>query len=99
MAQPLRTDTREAWRLWYGRRSWRQRRADHLKAEPFCRFCLERGVYTAATVADHITPHRGDPTLFAGPLQSLCKPCHDRDKQLEEHGRTPPGCDADGWPL
>jgi hypothetical protein len=60
--------------------------------------CEAEGVYTPATVADHIEPHRGDPVKFAGPLQSLCKRHHDRDKQLIEHGRPLLGVDDDGWP-
>jgi hypothetical protein len=47
--------------------------------EPLCRLCSEAGHVTAARVADHITPHRGD---FAacplGPLRSLCADCHNR---------------------
>nr|WP_245581848.1 hypothetical protein [Phyllobacterium phragmitis] len=36
-------------------------------------------------VCDHVTPHRGDEELFwSGPFQTLCKPCHDRDKQRME---------------
>ncbi len=55
----------------------------------------------AATVADHVEPHRGDPVKFwEGRLQSLCKPCHDRDKQREENGGRPIVAIAcDGWPV
>lgn len=57
------------------------------------------GRVTAATVADHVTPHRGDPALFAGPLQSLCGPCHSSWKQqMEKSGRIE-GCDINGIPL
>ena len=39
----------------------------------------------AATVADHVVPHRGDPDLFwHGALQSLCAEHHDQAKQAEE---------------
>jgi 5-methylcytosine-specific restriction protein A len=65
---------------------WRERRLAHLKGEPLCRKCLEHGRITAATVADHITPHRGDAALFCGPLQSLCASCHSSTKQREEGG-------------
>ena len=64
--------------------------------------CLDiEGVYTLATVADHIDPHKGDETSFwIGKLQSLCKSHHDREKKLIEAGKAlPKGCDADGWPL
>jgi 5-methylcytosine-specific restriction endonuclease McrA len=56
---------------------------------------------TAATVCDHITPHKGDLTKFwnAGNLQSLCKPCHDGAKQqLEKTGKLR-GCDEQGIPF
>lgn len=83
-------------------RRWRQRRADQLRAHPLCRLCLEiRGEARPATVADHITPHRGDPVLFAGPLQSLCAPCHNGVKQSLESGGDGfiRGSDARGNPL
>jgi 5-methylcytosine-specific restriction enzyme A len=63
--------------------------------------CLEQsGVYTAATVADHVTPHRGNAQQFwHGRLQSLCASHHSRDKQLAEHNHPLLGVDADGWPV
>jgi 5-methylcytosine-specific restriction protein A len=84
---------------WYGRR-WRKRRAAQLAAFPFCAMCLDERVFTVATVADHIEPHRFDPVKFwDGALQSLCKRHHDRDKQLLEAGTPLLGVDADGWPV
>lgn len=61
--------------------------------------CLARGITRAATVADHIIPHRGDADLFwNGKLQSLCATCHSKLKQREEiHGHTEL-LDDDGWP-
>jgi hypothetical protein len=45
--------------------------------EPLCRLCLEAGLVTPATVADHVEPHRGDFTAFRlGPLRSLCAECY-----------------------
>jgi hypothetical protein len=42
--------------------------------EPFCRKCLEKGVVTPATIADHIIPHRGDWNSFLlGELQSFVR--------------------------
>lgn len=70
---------------------WQQRRAHQLAMEPLCRFCEARGLFVAATVADHVVPHRGDPVLFEGPLQSLCAGCHSARKQmLEQPGKVPP---------
>ena len=81
-------------------RKWRKRREQQLRAHPLCRLCLEvRVKVTAATVADHVVPHRGDPVLFEGPLQSLCKECHDSWKQSIENGGHIKGCDASGMPL
>lgn len=41
---------------------------------------------TSRLVCDHIKPHRGDERLFwdRANLQTLCKPCHDSLKQVEE---------------
>jgi 5-methylcytosine-specific restriction endonuclease McrA len=62
---------------WYCTASWQRRRAHQLMIEPLCRLCLEAGLVTPATVADHIEPHRGDFTAFRlGPLRSLCADCH-----------------------
>lgn len=66
---------------------WQKRREAQLGAHPLCCYCERNGIIRAATVADHITPHRGDPALFDGPLQSLCATCHSSDKAREEAGR------------
>lgn len=58
------------------------------------------GRWKLATVADHISPHRGDLALFhAGALQSLCSPCHSGQKARLERGGQIKGCDAQGRPL
>jgi 5-methylcytosine-specific restriction enzyme A len=53
-----------------------------------CKFCLERGIVTAANVVDHVIPHKGEWNAFVtGKLQSLCEPCHKSAKrQIEFHG-------------
>ena len=63
--------------------------------------CLQVEVVEPAAVVDHKIPHKGDETLFFDPenLQSLCKPHHDRDKQLIEHGKRVIQFDAAGWPI
>jgi hypothetical protein len=33
-------------------------------SDPLCKFCLERGIVTAANVVDHVEPHKGDWTAF-----------------------------------
>lgn len=58
---------------------WRRARRAFLQAHPLCAECLRNGRYTAATVVDHIIPHRGDMNLFWDERnwQSLCRDCHD----------------------
>lgn len=79
---------------------WQIIRAAQLQSEPLCKFCMDRGQVTAATVADHVEPHRGDEYKFwNGKLQSLCKQCHDSDKQRMERGSEPRAkIGTDGWP-
>jgi hypothetical protein len=60
---------------------------------------MKHGKVTPATVADHIEPHRGDPVKFAGPIQSLCLPCHSIHKQVLETSGHVRGCDVNGMPL
>jgi len=62
--------------------------------------CTAVGLVRAATVADHIQPHKGNPALFYDPanLQTLCKPHHDSAKQRWERlGLVETG--ANGWPV
>lgn len=68
---------------------------------PLCRYCLETGHATPATVVDHIIPHRGDQTLFwdEANWQPLCKLCHDSIKARHEQGKALVGCGMDGVPI
>lgn len=63
---------------------WQQERKRYLIDNPFCVHCLP--LYVAATVVDHIVPHKGDDVLFWDMTnwQALCKPCHDQWKQKLE---------------
>lgn len=79
---------------------WAKARAYYLRKHPLCVYCQREHRLTAATVVDHIIPHRlkeaidsGDPdriakarTLFwdSANWQSLCAPCHNGRKQSEE---------------
>ena len=58
---------------------WQKARLVFLRANPLCESCLKIGRVTKATVVDHVTPHRGDDTLFwdQNNWQALCKRCHD----------------------
>jgi hypothetical protein len=72
-------------RSFYRLARWRALRAVQLEGEPTCRFCSLAGIETAATVCDHVHPHRGNVEAFwSGPFQSLCTECHNRDKQRME---------------
>jgi 5-methylcytosine-specific restriction enzyme A len=88
-----------AWAEFYDTSRRQRLRKLQLKAEPPCKFCLEGGIVTAATVVDHVVPHHGDWNAFVtGGLQSLYEPCHKSAKsELELHGyRNDIG--LDGYP-
>jgi 5-methylcytosine-specific restriction endonuclease McrA len=71
-----------------------------LQAEPLCRYCLDLGRTTPATIADHVVPHHGDERLFwEGPLQSLCYHCHNSVKKVEESRGYRLDVGVDGVPL
>lgn len=81
----------QPWRQWYKTARWARIRAAQLARDPLCAICLKAGRVTAATVCDHVEPHRGDPEKFwNGPFQSLCDEppwrCHSSIKQREERG-------------
>lgn len=65
---------------------WQKAREAFLRENPLCVMCTAQGVVNVATVVDHITPHRGDQSLFwrRSNWQSLCSTHHSRDKQREE---------------
>ena len=62
----------------YGAR-WRRARAAYLARHPLCVPCEGAGRLEAATVVDHVVPHRRDEMLFwdEANWQGLCKRCHD----------------------
>jgi len=84
----------------YGRR-WQAARKVFLQANPLCVYCKRQGRTTAASVVDHITPHKNDTVLFwnKSNWQPLCTTCHNAVKQSEEHTGLQRGCAADGMPL
>lgn len=55
---------------------------------PLCAHCLIDGAITAATVVDHIRPHRGDMRVFwdSDNWQSLCASCHGRKTTTQDGG-------------
>lgn len=76
----------QEWRRWYGLQRWKDLRWSVLVRDRFtCQMCGLLDGDTSQLVADHVEPHRGDPDKFwHGPLQTLCKPCHDSTKQRIE---------------
>lgn len=84
----------------YGYR-WQKAREGYLRKHPLCADHGRRGQIVAATVVDHVIPHRGDSKLFwdSGNWQSLCKHCHDSHKQRLEKSGIDAGCDLSGIPL
>jgi len=80
---------------------WQKAREGYLKNHPLCVDHEARGQVVAATVVDHIVPHRGDMTLFwdKSNWQSLCSHCHDSHKQRLEKSGIDTGCDTGGIPL
>ncbi|EKD87947.1 MAG: HNH endonuclease [uncultured bacterium] len=81
-------DYHPQWQHLYDSRKWKRLRRIQLTKEPWCAECLRANIFTAATDADHVDPHRGNPDLFfKGKLQSLCKPCHSRKTANEVNGR------------
>ena len=100
-AQRALQRAKDPWAQWYNRAHWRALRALRLAEEPLCRMCMAQGRIVGATVVDHITPHKGDWSLFADyeNTQSLCKHHHDSTKQSQEHRGYSRAVDAQGFPL
>ena len=66
---------------------WVKARERFLRAHPLCVYCYKQGFIEAATVVDHVTPHKGDQKLFwnENNWQALCAKCHNVVKSKEEH--------------
>jgi 5-methylcytosine-specific restriction protein A len=71
--QPARTQVVERIR---GRQLQRIR-AEHLRREPLCRRCMQRGYVTIGVHVDHIVALINGGTETPENRQTLCKPCHD----------------------
>jgi hypothetical protein len=77
---------------------WQDLRWSVLLRDQFtCQICRRLEGDTSQLVCDHVEPHRGDIQKFwAGPFQTLCKPCHDGQKQKEEVAARAAGLDVYG---
>ena len=78
MKRDLDRQRPSAARRGYGCR-WRRARAAFLAQRPLCVPCAAAGRLKAATVVDHVAPHRGDQRLFwdQSNWAPACKRCHD----------------------
>jgi 5-methylcytosine-specific restriction enzyme A len=67
---------------------WRKAREAFLYKHPLCVHCDRVGQIEAATVVDHIVPHRGNKALFWDQTnwQPLCKRHHDIKTAREDGG-------------
>lgn len=73
----------------YNTNEWWRARAAFLLENPYCAECYKRGrVAIAATVVDHVVPHKGDTRLFwdRRNWQGLCSRCHGRKTASEDGG-------------
>ena len=77
------------WHKLYNTRQWKRLRASHLWNNPLCVECLKNGKSVAASIVDHIKPHKGNTHLFndCDNLQSLCKYHHDKKTWEESIGK------------
>lgn len=77
---------------------WQDLRWSILLRDQFtCQICRRLEGDASKLVCDHVEPHRGDVEKFwAGPFQTLCKPCHDSVKQKEEIAARAAGLDVYG---
>jgi 5-methylcytosine-specific restriction protein A len=68
--------------------AWAKARAGHLRNSPLCVHCAAEGRTVAASVVDHMIPHKGDMVAFwvSSNWQSLCKRHHDIKTATEDGG-------------
>ena len=81
----------QPYRAWYKTARWDRLRWHVLTRDCFtCAMCGRLEADTRNLVCDHKRPHRGDQVFFwdTNNLQTLCKPCHDKRKQQQEHHQT-----------
>lgn len=81
--KPRETSTKRG----YGYK-WQRARAGFLAKHPLCLHCQSKGRVVVATDVDHITPHKGDMTVFwdRSNWQALCAPCHSAKTAAEDGG-------------
>ena len=68
---------------------WQKARLTFLARHPLCAECERQGKVTAATVVDHVIPHKGDQVLFwdsENNWAALCASCHSRATATFDQG-------------
>lgn len=95
-----RGDKRSAHERGYNYR-WRKARLSFLQANPLCVYCKEDGRVEAATVVNHVVPHKGDQALFwdESNWAAVCKTHHDSTIAREEARGVRIGGDVNGVPI
>ena len=96
MENLIMTDKRD-WRHFYQDPRWKKARSNFLAVNKICNFCGGK-----SNVVDHITPHKGNWSLFCNQRnwQPLCKLCHDSaKKKMENRGLKAIGANEDGFPI
>lgn len=75
---------------------WKKVRAMKLKRSPLCEWCLERKIYTKATLVHHIEEVSKVPEkrLVMSNLWSACHTCHERHHKQDQDR----GCNQEGTP-
>ena len=97
----IRSEQAAQYRRLYKTARWQGLRLEILANHPLCCMCSTQERVVAATVVDHITPHKGNLDLFwrSDNLQALCKPCHDGRKQRQEAKGYDTAIGIDGLPI
>lgn len=68
---------------------WTTLRASQLRLSPVCELCIQYGVVTEATVADHIIEVKDGGEIWnIDNLQSVCVACHNRKTGQEKRKRN-----------
>lgn len=67
---------------------WQRARLMFLRQNPLCITCWRKGLTEAATVVDHVIPHRRDQERFWDRTnwQALCARCHNAKSAKERVG-------------
>ena len=93
------------WDSWYSSRRWGRIRRHQLLTHPLCKNCLGACILAqprasrlpGITLQPHVPPYAYK--FWLGPLQSLCKRCHDSTKRLVETRGFRPDVGINGWPI